>query len=356
MSIAYNNKLFLKTFFLGVAGMGFTHVVAQTDEAQPALVKIAIAQEIEMAPTALVPGTVVSRDDAKIAAEVDGRLIEVLEIGTSVRKEGPLARIDDRELLLALAESEAVLIRERTGLSFADQELERLRTLVEKGLISSSQLDQAQSTRDAARAEQQAAQAKLDLINDRIKRTTIRAPFDGVVTQRYRRVGEHVESGEEVLRLVNPTAVEVQVRISANNLPFTPIGTPVSINGRSSTRVASAIKSVVPVGDDVSRLYDVRLHLKDTAWPAGTTVRVAIPTAQPRTVVAVPRDALVLRTDGIAVFKISEQNQAVRAEVRTGIAAKDMIEVIGDIQPGDRVVIRGNERLRPGNQVVVLDE
>ncbi len=309
-----------------------------------------------MAPTLLVPGTVVSRDDAKIAAEVAGRLIAVLEIGTSVAKDDALARIDDRELLLAKAESEAVLIREKTQLVFADQELERLSALVKKGLISSSQLDQAQSNRDAARAEQQAAQAKLDLINDRISRTIIGAPFAGVVAQRYRRVGEHVESGEEVLRLVNPSAVEIQVRVSANSLPFIPAGTPVVVNGSPSTQVDSSVKSVVPVGDDVSRLYDVRLYLNERAWPAGTTVRVAMPTADPRKVVAIPRDALVLRTDGIAVFKINGENQAVKVNVKTGIAAKDMIEVIGEIQVGDRVVVRGNERLRAGTQVEIIDE
>ena len=333
-----------------------TQVLAQTEQTPPSLVEIALVQEIEMAPTTLVPGTVVSRDDAKIAAEVDGRLIEVLEIGTSVAKEDALARIDDRELKLAKAEAEAVLVREKTELLFANQELERLQVLVDKGLISSSQLDQALSTRDAAKAEQQAAQAKLDLINDRVNRTIIRAPFNGVVTQRYRRVGEHVESGEEVLRLVNPSAVEVQVRVSANNLPFIPIGTPVIVSGSSAASANSSIKSVVPVGDDVSRLYDVRLHLNGQSWPAGTTVRVAIPTAEPRKVTAIPRDALVLRTDGIAVYKISDDNQAVKVTVQTGIAAKDLIEVIGDIETGERVVVRGNERLRPGTQVVVLNE
>lgn len=350
------NKRQWRYVLCAMLGAVFAQTVAQDSGTPPALVKVATAQEIEMAPTTLVPGTVVSRDDARIAAEVAGRLIEVLDIGISVTKNDALARIDDRELLLAQAESKAVLIRETTGLSFADQELERLRTLVDKGLISSSQLDQAKSTRDAARAEQQAAQAKLDLIKDRINRTTIRAPFDGVVAQRYRRVGEHVESGEEVLRLVNPSAVEVQVRVSANNLPFTPIGTAVTVNAGSSTSLTSAIKTVVPVGDDVSRLYDVRLHLNDKSWPAGTTVRVAIPTAQARQVIAIPRDALVLRTDGIAVFKVNDEDQAVRVKVQTGIASNDMIEVIGDIETGDRVVVRGNERLRSGAQVKILNE
>lgn len=350
------NKWCLSFFLCALAGTALAQTNQQGQESPPALVRVSVAQEVGMSPTTLLPGTVVSRDDAKIAAEVDGRLIEVVEIGTRVGKNDPLARIDDRELLLEQAESKAVMIREETGLSFANQEFERLKGLVEKGLVSSSQLDQARSTRDAARAELQAAQAKLDLINDRITRTTIRAPFDGVVTQRYRRVGEHVEEGVQVIRLVNPNTVEVQVRVSANNLPFTPIGKTILVQGNSGTTVTSSIRSVVPVGDDISRLYDVRLHLSDNAWPAGTTVRVAIPTAEARQVTAIPRDALVLRTDGITVFKVDHQNKAVKVAVATGIASEGMIEVIGDIQAGDRVVIRGNERLLPGSAVMIVNE
>ena len=354
MGLVKQKRIFC--FLCALAGAALAQDNQPGQESPPALVKISVAQEMEMSPTTLLPGTVVSRDDAKIAAEVDGRLIEVAEIGTTVHRNDPLARIDDRELLLEQAESKAVSIREETELSFANQELKRLQGLVEKGLVSSSQLDQARSTRDAARAELQAAQAKLDLINDRITRTIVRAPFDGVVTQRYRRVGEHVEEGVQVLRLVNPNAVEVQVRVSANNLPFTPIGKTILVQGNPSTTVTSSIRSVVPVGDDVSRLYDVRLNLNDNIWPAGTTVRVAMPTAEARQVTAIPRDALVLRTNGITVFKVDDQNKAVKVAVTTGIASKDMIEVIGEIQPGDRVVIRGNERLLPGSSVTIVNE
>lgn len=341
---------------LFVSAVGVEAQTSQQTGTPPALVKVSEVKRVEMSPTILVPGTVVSRDDARVAAEVAGRLIEVSEIGAAVRQGESLARIDDRELSLEQAESRAVLIRETTALSFANQELERFQGLVEKGLVSSSQLDQARSTRDAAKAEQQAAQAKLDLINDRINRTTIRAPFDGVVTQRYRRVGEHVEEGVQVLRLVNPATVEVRAHVSANNLPFIPIGREISISGSDASTAASTVRSVVPVGDDVSRLYDVRLRLDQVNWPAGTTVRVAIPSAPVRQVIAVPRDALVLRTDGISVFKINDSGEAVKVAVKTGVAADDMMEVIGNVEEGDRVVIRGNERLRPGSPVQIIEE
>jgi hypothetical protein len=86
-------------------------------------------------------------------------------------------------------------------------------------------------------------------------------------------------------------------------------------------------------------------------WSAGQGVRIAIPTAASRPATVIPRDALVLRRDGTTVFRILDDNTAERIAVETGMAEGDFIEVIGDIQPGDAVVIRGGERLRAGQEV-----
>ncbi|HSH26549.1 MAG TPA: efflux RND transporter periplasmic adaptor subunit, partial [Wenzhouxiangella sp.] len=84
-------------------------------------------------------------------------------------------------------------------------------------------------------------------------------------------------------------------------------------------------------------------------------VRVTIPTAGLREVLAVPRDALVLRGSGTAVFVIDDTGTARRASVSTGIGQGEWIEVAGPVQPGDRVVIRGNERLRDGQSVDIAE-
>ncbi|MDH3282506.1 MAG: efflux RND transporter periplasmic adaptor subunit, partial [Gammaproteobacteria bacterium] len=111
----------------------------------------------------------------------------------------------------------------------------------------------------------------------------------------------------------------------------------------------------VPIGDDRSRLYEVRLSLPDdTVWPAGTSVRVAVPTATPRTVTAVPRDALVLRQEGVMVYRVTAGEVAEGVAVETGIASGSWIEVSGAIQPGDRVITRGGERIRSGQSVTIM--
>jgi len=75
-----------------------------------------------------------------------------------------------------------------------------------------------------------------------------------------------------------------------------------------------------------------------------------------RQAIAVPRDALVIRTDGISVCKISDEGEAIKVVVKTGVAARDTMEVVGEIEEGDQVVIRGNARLSPGSPVKLVQE
>ncbi len=321
----------------------------------PALVRVAEAKQMYMAPTVWVPGSIVSRDDARVAAEVDGRLVSVAEVGARVSTGDQLARIDDTELKILKAEAEAVVLRERAKRQYAEQELSRLKRLTGKGLVTKSRLDQARAERDAAHGESQVAKARLDGAQDRLNDTIIAAPFSGVVAERYRRVGERVSAGDEVIRLVSPESLEAQVRIPPASLPHVTLSTEVLVRA-NPTQTNAQVRSVVPVGDDRSRLYDVRLTLQDAHWPAGTTVRVSVPTAKPKQVVAVPRDALVLRSSGVSVFRVGEDGKAQLIRVDTGLAEGEMIEVIGNINPGDQVITRGGELLRPGQALKIMPD
>jgi hypothetical protein len=107
------------------------------------------------------------------------------------------------------------------------------------------------------------------------------------------------------------------------------------------------------VGDALSRLYEVRLEFSGSEWMSGHAVRVAIPVDTTRKVVAVPRDALVIREDGVSVFRIIDGETAELVPVNTGISNENLIEVKGSINPGDQIVVRGNERLQPGQKVII---
>ena len=319
----------------------------------PAPVVVATAESRMLAPVTWYPGTVISRNRARVAAEVEGRLEWVAEVGATVAEGEVVARLDDALLRQSLVENEAAVGRASARLTYLDAQVERLEKLVTQNTATRSRLEEAVAERDISRSELRAARARVALTAERLERTRIKAPFGGVVTERVLQSGEWAESGKAVVRIVDAGALEVQTWIPVAALAFVAEGSELVLQaspGRSSARV----RTIVPVGDNRSRLYDLRLAVEDRSWPVGQDVRVAIPTAAARAVVAIPRDALVLRRGGAAVYRVDANGLADRVAVTPGIAQDELIEVDG-IAPGDRVVIRGGERLRPGQPVMVVN-
>lgn len=311
------------------------------------------AIERELAPVSWYPGTVMSRNDARLAAEGEGRILFVAEIGTRVEAGAVVARLDDTLLRQLLSEAEADLAARQTRLTYLTKEVARLGELARQNNVAQNQLDEALSNRDVTRSELAAARARVRLLRERLKRTQVQAPFDGVISERFVEVGEWAESGTPLVRLVDTQALEVRTRVPSRSLAYVQEGARLRMQA-SPEETVGRVRTAVPVGDDRSRLYELRLALEQSPWPVGESVRVAVPIAAPRTVTAVPRDALVLRREGTSLFRIRDDDTAERVEVSTGVAAGRYIAVEGAVRPGDRVVIRGGERLRTGQKVKVI--
>lgn len=315
-------------------------------------VEVDAARVVTMAPTMQVAGTVVSRSDAVLSAEVDGRLIEVADVGTRAEQGDVLARIEDTGLQLRVRELEAEIRRVEARLSFLNAEVTRINRLGESNLAATTLIEQTRSDRDVAQSELEIARSRLAQTQDQLDRTRITAPFPGIVVRRLVQAGERVSVGSEVVRLVDPDRLEVVARAPLSFYRYVRPGDELALRLGQGELIAAPLRTVVSVGDEFNHVFELRLDL-DERLPVGQTVRVTIPTADVREVLAVPRDALVLRGDGTSVFIVDEDNKARRIRVATGIGSDDLIEVQGPIQSGDRVVVRGNERLRAGQDVEV---
>jgi hypothetical protein len=111
------------------------------------------------------------------------------------------------------------------------------------------------------------------------------------------------------------------------------------------------VRAIVPVGDIASRTIEMRLTLPPGAGFVGDAAKVFVPSAQPHNVIAVPRDALVLREDNTYLFKVDPKNVAQRIAVEIGSQEGPLVEVKGPIVAGDHVIVRGAERLEAGQKV-----
>lgn len=336
--------------------MGFAGLPAALAQNQgpPANVRVAVASIQPIAPVSVVPGTVVSRNDARLAAEVSGQLVEVADVGTVTTKGDVIAIIDDTSMKLRKDELQAEVERAQARLQYLESEEGRYVRLAESNLAAATKLEETRSDRDVARADLQVAKSRLAQLEDQLSRTRIKAPFNGVVVERLMMPGERVDIGKNVVRMVDQQHLEVIARAPLDYYSFVRPGQQLEL--RTGPVVANGVvRTVVAVGSENTHLFEVRLDVASNLFPVGQTLRVSIPTSEARDALVVPRDALVLRPDGISVFVVDNDLAARKVAVTTGIGAGSQIEIIGELSAGDRVIIRGNERLRPGQTVSIMD-
>lgn len=332
------------------AGAGF----AQQDLPR-AQVTVAPSVQTYMAPTMDVPGTVISKNDARLAAEVPGAIAWIAEVGSVVSQGDVIVRIDDYRLRAQLTQAEAEVARLEADLEFRGQEVERIEELARTNNTPIRSLEQARSTRDMIRQDLIQAQASLDLARENMDRATVQAPFPGRVVERLSQLGEYATIGRELVRLVDTEHLEVRAQAPVTASRFLDDDLEVRIAGDNAA-LSSSIRSVIPVADEASRMMEIRIGLEPGTWAIGTAVTVSLPSAPGGNVVAVPRDALIIRTEGTHLFRIADGGLAERIDVTTGMSSGDLVEVRGNIGPGERVVIRGGERLQDGQPVLISEQ
>ena len=322
--------------------------------ARAANVRVALASIQSIAPDTIVPGTVVSRSDARLAAEVTGRLMEVAEVGAFANSGDAVARIEDTIITLRKEELLAEVQRAEARLKYLESEERRYVKLANSNLAAATKLEETRSDRDVSRGDLKVAKSRLAQVEDQLSRTVIRAPFNGIVVERLLMPGERVDIGENVVRMVNQQHLEVIARAPLEYYSFVKPGQELAIR-TGNVLTSGTVRTVVAVGSENTHQFELRLDIEGNSFPVGQTLRVSVPTSNVREALVVPRDALVLRPGGITVFVVDSDQNAKQIMVTTGIGSGDQIEVIGDLSDGDMVIVRGNERLRPGQSVSIME-
>lgn len=321
----------------------------------PALVEVATAELREMAPSVDVSGAVVSLNDSQIASEIEGVLTWLADVGDAVATGDVIARIDTRLIRIEVTRAEANVARLQSEFAYRQRQLERTEELATKNSASKTLLDEALAQRDQAQHLLTDAGAALDRARGDLERTAIRAAFAGHVSARLASVGEFVNVGEDVIRLVDTHRIEISLPVSIALSRFIQPGMHVLVTSGDVQR-EHAVRTVVPVGDAVSRMVEVRLSAGDSEWLVGTPVQVSVPSDTAVSTVAVPRDALVERSGRSYVYKVNEDNTAEQVAVQINAVVGLWIGVADGVAAGDKVIVRGAERLSPGQAVEITEK
>lgn len=326
---------------------------AATDVGPPVSVQVGTVTERSVSANSWIPGSIVSRYDARVASVIAGRAIWVADVGLRVKSGEPIAKLDDTPAQIRSQDLRAQVARAKAQLAVAATQLERFTQLAATKVVSVSQLDDARAQSDVAHEDVLRAEAQLREATYEINESQIRAPFPGVVTERFIQKGEYVQLGAATVRLVNTVDIEARATAALGLAANIRTGQTVSIRDHGHER-PGRIRAIVPVGDDRSRQFEIRVVFQDPDWLVGTSVEVSLPSAAERTALTIPRDALVIRENHSYVLRVSHANTVEELDVTPGIALTDVVEVRGPVSPGDQLVVRGAERLAPGQTVKVI--
>ncbi|MEM7745463.1 MAG: efflux RND transporter periplasmic adaptor subunit [Pseudomonadota bacterium] len=333
-----------------------------------------LVEDVELraiADTSPVLGQLVASVQADVAARRGGVAENVLfEIGDIVSTGDPLVQLETRiaEIELRTAEAElavaqAGILAAEASVALAEQVLarqERLKgsTAFQQGIFDDrvQEVAQARGRLTVAAASVGAAEARMARVEYDLENAMILAPFTGIVVERMAQPGQYVNLGEPVAKLLDVQRLEIEADVPVELVQGLSPGTEVTVRVGDGNQATAQVRVVLPVETISTRTRPVRFSLDTSAIDpllvaVGASLILEIPTSAPREVVTVPKDALVQgRGGGWMVFVVVEDAAEPRP-IQIGQAAGDRMEVLNGVAPGDQVVVRGNERLRPGQPV-----
>jgi membrane fusion protein, multidrug efflux system len=307
----------------------------------PMPVEVAAARTDTVVDAILATGQIEAMQSIELRPEIEGRLAGILiREGALVARGTPLFKVDDAELKAQVARAEA-------DRDLARQSLARTRDLLAQKASSTSELERAEAT---ARS----AQAELDLLQVRLGRTLVRAPFAGVAGQRFVSLGDYVTTSTRLVTLqtISPQHATFQVPEryadqlrNGQQVTFQVAALP----GREFT---GRVDFVDPVVQLPGRTITVKAVVPnpDRQLQAGMFIDVRLATAVRPKAVVIPEDAVMALQGSTFVWVVSA-GKANRRQVDLGVRTPGFVEARSGVQPRDQVVVGGQERLGEGAPV-----
>ena len=337
----------------------------------PTLVELGEVVREPLVQTFPITGRLVASQKSAIAARIKGSVRKIfVEVGDRVKAGQVLAQLDvDRLKLEAELRSADVLAARakwktaQAQVGLVSQELKRLQRLRKSAAFSQARFEdkkqevvKAKSAVDETAAALKRARAQRDLARIDLKDATIRAPYPGAILVRHVSPGAYINAGSPIVTLMDDESLEIEADVPSIRLSGVPEGRVIDIQLDNNTKIKAAVRAIIPDENPLARTRAVRLSPDlsgaKAKLVANQSVVLEVPQGDTRNIVAVSKDAIVNRQSGTIVYVF--QNGTVRpAAIEIGESFGGKFEILSGLRPGQKVVIKGNELLRPGQRVRV---
>jgi RND family efflux transporter MFP subunit len=289
---------------------------AKGTAAQPALL---ISQEdlltlrsnaLASGPT--ITGSVQPERRADLRAEVSAVVLTVLkENGDPVKRGDLLVRLDDTSIRDTLTASVASERAATQAYEQGERQFQRMVTLRQTGIVSAQQLEDAENRRNTAQSDREMARTRVVTARQQLERTEVRAPFDGIVSDRKVSAGDTAQTGKELLKVIDPRSLRFEGLVSADSIGQVEVGQPVMfrVHGFADREFLGTIARVNPAANATTRQVEVLVKFadaKEQPTVAGLYAEGRIETK--RTVaLTLPASALVREGDSAYAWRVKDR-------------------------------------------------
>jgi membrane fusion protein (multidrug efflux system) len=303
---------------------------------------VLVVQANALASGPVVTGSVQPERKADLRAEISAVVLQVLKENGDVVKRGDiLVRLDDAAIRDSVTSAEEAERAAARSLDQAERTMQRQKTLRESGMTSVAAMDDAEVRRNNAQSDVLAAKTRTAQARQQMQRTVVRAPFDGVVSDRKVSAGDTASAGKEMLKVIDPSSMRFEGRVSTDKIALVKVGQPVSfrINGYDNQEFRGTVKRVDPSANDITRQVEVLVSLTGANQPrvAGLYAEGRVE-AESINAMMLPEGALMRQGDKNYAWKLKDKtlvrtdlvvgNRDPRTgflEIRQGLAAGDVV-------------------------------
>jgi RND family efflux transporter MFP subunit len=304
----------------------------------------------------VVTGSIQPERKADLRAEVSAVVLQVLkENGDPVKRGDVLVRLDETAIRDTVASADEAVRAATLALDQATRQLERMKTLRASGMTSAVGLDEAEVRRNSALSEVSAAKSRAATARQQLNRTVVRAPFDGIVSERKVSAGDTATLGKELVKVIDPNSMRFQGRVSADSIAAVKTGQKVNfrVNGYGEQQFAGIVKRIDPAANAVTRQVEVVIEFADKNQPkvAGLYAEGRVDAASTDALM-LPESAVVRSGDKAYTWRIKDKTLS---QVNLVVGARDPrtgnFEIKQGVAAGDIVLRAPTSNLKDGQKV-----
>ncbi|TDM09797.1 MAG: efflux transporter periplasmic adaptor subunit [Ideonella sp. MAG2] len=304
----------------------------------------------------LITGAIVPEKRADVRAELGAVVQQVLkENGDAVRRGEVLVKLDEATVRDSLNAAEESLRASTLSFEQSERQLQRVKSLQAQGMVSQQAAEDAEVRRNNANSDVLAAKARVVNARQQLQRTEVRAPFDGVVVERKVSVGDTVQVGRELLKVMDPRTLRLEGRVSADQLRDLRVGQSVrySLNGYGTQRFEGRVQRVDAVANASTRQVEVVVALVgDAPTVAGLFAEgeVLTQTEAAQGKLVLPEGTVQALGGKSVVWRLGADSTLQRVEVQVDEldARHGWWPVKAGVQAGDRLLRNPTASLSPG--------